>query len=118
MRLRVFEAADANNACEVLDSRATVDIVFSDVRMPGQMDGFALALWIRQNRPVVRVILTSGYTETGQRAAELSDSFQAKPYRLEEVQRHIDSILQSTLMRAGVEGAPSLHLQADERDVL
>jgi CheY-like chemotaxis protein len=56
----VFEAADGNEAIEVLQAaELPIDLVFSDVQMPG-LDGFGLARWIRENRPEVRVLLTSG----------------------------------------------------------
>jgi DNA-binding response OmpR family regulator len=57
----VLEAGDANEAISVIDSTDAVDVVFSDVRMPGEMDGFALAKWLRANHPEVSVLLTSGY---------------------------------------------------------
>jgi len=37
-----------------------IDLVLTDIRMPGSMDGFGLARWIRTNRPGTHVILTSG----------------------------------------------------------
>src|ERR1700690_3128346 len=57
----VLEAADASEAIALLGSDQ-VDVVFSDVRMPGRMDGFGLARWLRQNHPDVSVLLTSGWT--------------------------------------------------------
>jgi CheY-like chemotaxis protein len=68
----VFEAADGIEAVTVLKSaEKPVDLVFSDVQMPG-MDGFSLARWIRENQPNVQVLLTSGNPAiTAQRAAEL-----------------------------------------------
>ncbi len=49
---RVIEAVNADEAITVLLHRDTVvDIVFSDIEMPGAMDGFGLAKWIREHRP-------------------------------------------------------------------
>ena len=57
---RVHEAAHAQEAIAVLESPdVTIDIVFSDVVMPGNLDGFGLARWVRAHRPHVEVILTS-----------------------------------------------------------
>ncbi len=56
----VFEAADGREAIEVLQGATMpIDLVFSDVQMP-KLDGFELACWVRQNRPKVPVMLTSG----------------------------------------------------------
>jgi DNA-binding NtrC family response regulator len=55
----VVEAASADEAIDTMQHRA-VDAVISDVRMPGQMDGVGLAVWISRNAPSVLVLLMSG----------------------------------------------------------
>jgi CheY-like chemotaxis protein len=94
----VLEAADGDKARDILDSGATIDLVFSDVRMPGQMDGFALARWIRQHRPGIPVILTSGYAGRVPPVA-LCDYFLDKPYGPTEILQHISALIQN---RAGL----------------
>src|SRR5437588_12045320 len=55
---RVIEAASADEAVVVLrQAELRIDVVLSDVEMPGSMDGFALARWVRQNREGIAVIL-------------------------------------------------------------
>ncbi len=66
----VIEAENAAGAIEVLSSGRKVDLIFSDVVMPGGMSGFDLARWARQNAPSVRVLLTSGFAEDVARAGE------------------------------------------------
>ena len=57
----VREAASAAEAIAVLqEPGCVVNLVFSDVRMPGEMDGIGLSRWIFENRPNVAVILASG----------------------------------------------------------
>src|SRR4051812_37334737 len=57
----VIETATAAEAIEVLrTSIERIDLVFSDVRMPGEMDGFGLAAWLQVNHQGLPVILTSG----------------------------------------------------------
>jgi CheY-like chemotaxis protein len=60
---RVRSVSTGDEALQALQSGETVDLVFSDVRMPGRTDGLALANWVRQNRPQIRVLLQSGYAE-------------------------------------------------------
>lgn len=48
---QVAEAGSADEALSILNSEMPVDLVFSDVQMPGTMNGFGLAHWIRQHRP-------------------------------------------------------------------
>jgi CheY-like chemotaxis protein len=56
----VIKAAGAAEAVTVLASGTTVDVVFSDVRMPGAMDGLQLAQWVRRRHGDIPVMLTSG----------------------------------------------------------
>jgi DNA-binding NtrC family response regulator len=65
---------------EALKSKLTIDLVFSDIRMPGDMDGRALASWVRENHPSVQVILTSGYSRSREHEAIENVSYLAKPY--------------------------------------
>ena len=66
----VVEAENAAGAIEVLSSGRDIDLVFSDVVMPGGMSGFDLAQWARKNAPAVAVLLTSGFAEDVARAGE------------------------------------------------
>ncbi len=59
-----FEVREAENAAEAIailqEPNCLVNLVFSDVRMPGDMDGVGLSRWIFENRPNIAVILASG----------------------------------------------------------
>jgi CheY-like chemotaxis protein len=94
---RVVEAADANEAIAATDAEASVNLVFSDVRMPGSMDGFALAEWFRSHHPEVPVLLTSGFSgASGQTAGWLrANSIIEKPYSQRQVERRIAALLQA-----------------------
>jgi len=74
----VVEASNADEAMDYLNTGSQIDLVFSDIRMPGSMDGLELARRLRVERPALPVILASGGTE---RIA----TFVAKPYRMEQV---------------------------------
>jgi DNA-binding LytR/AlgR family response regulator len=56
--------------------------VFSDVSMPGRLDGFGLAQWVRRERPELKVILTSGAVRTAKDASDFSahGPIVTKPY--------------------------------------
>ena len=56
---RALEAHNAQQAIDLLESGEQVDVVFSDVQMPG-MDGFELQRWLRHHRPRIKVLLASG----------------------------------------------------------
>jgi CheY-like chemotaxis protein len=58
--LRVLEASGADEAISILESRDDIRIVFTDVQMPGSMDGLALARAVRDRWPPIAIIVTSG----------------------------------------------------------
>jgi DNA-binding NtrC family response regulator len=78
----VIEAADAEQATRALESGKRVDLVVSDVQMPGAMDGFGLAAWIWLRRPGIKVVLTSAHFHAARRSGLDGDAiFIEKPYR-------------------------------------
>jgi CheY-like chemotaxis protein len=93
---KVLEAGNAAEAVEIIESRRSIiDLVLSDVSMPGEMDGFALARWIRANRPEIPVLLTSGDSKKASAAKVLCEEepFLAKPYDLQLVVAHIRTLI-------------------------
>ena len=93
---KVLETGHAGEAVEIIEhSPVTIDLVFSDVVMPGAMDGFALAIWVRAHRPGLPVILTSGDAKKAACARELCERepFFAKPYDLTRVVARIRAVL-------------------------
>jgi DNA-binding NtrC family response regulator len=95
---KVYEAGTAEEAIEVLVSdQASVDLIFSDVRLPGEMNGFALAQWARTNRPGLPVVLTSGDSKKSEAAKELCENepFFAKPYDVQLVVGQIRAIIEA-----------------------
>jgi CheY-like chemotaxis protein len=77
----VIEAANADEAILVLRAAASPDVLVTDVRMPGTVDGFALAAYVRRTRPELKVIITSGHAGPDV-ALGLADAFLPKPYEL------------------------------------
>ncbi len=80
---RVIEAAGADEAMVVLErGEARVDVLFTDVEMPGEVDGFALARWVRDRRPDVEVVMGGTPGRAADAAADLCEEgpHQAKPY--------------------------------------
>src|ERR1700682_1553154 len=86
-------AANSAEAMLVLASMP-VDALFSDIDMPGKMDGLALAQWVRQRRLDTRIILTSGVARALGGAEEYA-SFLPKPYAETDVEHLLRSVLPS-----------------------
>lgn len=85
--LLVIEAASAEEAHEAILAGLAVDVVFTDVRTEGALDGYEFALRLKAERPGLPVILTSRHLDEA--AASLVAPFLAKPYRIEAVIRLI-----------------------------
>jgi CheY-like chemotaxis protein len=79
--LSVIEAANADEAWAYLQAGGQVNLVFSDVTMPGSMNGVELVRRVRTHYPEVKTVITSGNPGPGN-IAELG-VFLPKPYRLE-----------------------------------
>jgi DNA-binding NtrC family response regulator len=79
--IEVLEAESGEQAIALLRQGRRVDLVLSDVEMPGGVSGVDLVKWIKVNRPSLPVVLTSGRQRT-----ELPNvPFLAKPYRLSQL---------------------------------
>lgn len=81
----VIEAFNADEAVDILTAGKSVDLVFSDVRMPGTLDGLGLLRFIKQRFCNLPVILASGHLDPAEARAEGADHLFAKPYRVEAV---------------------------------
>ncbi len=92
---KVIEAVNADEAMTVLLHRETaVDIVFSDIEMPGAVDGFGLAKWIREHRPGLNVLLAGTVPRAVENAKELCEQGPVpKPYEAQIVHNHIKRLL-------------------------
>lgn len=86
----VIEAQNADEAIAALRSNGDIDAVFTDVRMPGSMDGLALIRLVKSEFPNVRVAMTSGNLLHHEQVPEVR--LFVKPYDVDEVARHLISI--------------------------
>ncbi|HTA87555.1 MAG TPA: response regulator [Silvibacterium sp.] len=89
----VIEAANSAEAIRILD-RIPVDVLFSDIDMPGKMDGLALAQWVHQRQVDTTIILTSGGGRPLGDAKEYA-TFLPKPYAVTDVEHLLRIVLPS-----------------------
>src|SRR5690349_4339113 len=73
-------ASDADEAIRILESRNDIHAVFTDVQMPGSMDGLRLARVVRNRWPPVALIVTSGHTNVADAHLPTGGRFLRKPY--------------------------------------
>lgn len=76
----VFEADCAAEAIRCLELHADIRLIFTDVNMPGSMDGLALAHYVRGRWPPIKIIVTSGYMRVRENDLPTGALFVEKPY--------------------------------------
>lgn len=76
----VIEAWNADKALRILIERDGVDLVFTDVHMPGRLDGFALAREVKDRWPATKVVVCSGHVTPGPNNLPPGAVFINKPF--------------------------------------
>lgn len=78
-----YEAVEAKNADEairILEARTDIRVVFTDIDMPGTMDGMKLAHLVRNRWPPIRIVVASGMTIVSESQLPAGSRFFNKPY--------------------------------------
>jgi CheY-like chemotaxis protein len=78
--LEAVEAPDADAALAILEARQDIRVLFTDVRMPGTMDGLMLARTVRNRWPPIKIVVTSGHCSSEEAGLAPDNIFVAKPY--------------------------------------
>jgi len=84
---QVRHASSAQAGLDLIDSQPNIDVVFSDILMPGGMNGLDMAHAIRRRHPDIAVLLTTGYSSSAQDAVRQGFEVLQKPYELAALQR-------------------------------
>jgi CheY-like chemotaxis protein len=81
----VVEAANADQAIKILEARRDITVIFTDIQMPGSMDGLKLARAVRGRWPPIKIIATSGHVGVGEHDLPEGGRFLLKPYSPRQV---------------------------------
>jgi len=90
--LMAVEAASGDEAILILKTANTIGLVITDVHMPGNMDGYALVAWLRQEMPHIKVIMMSGRAVV----EGVADGGYSKPLNLKALVRRARDLLPGT----------------------
>ena len=90
---RHVRVANAGEALAVLEKDGRFDVVFSDMVMPGEMDGLGLAQEIRRRSPELPVILTTGFSEAASAATGEAFRLLPKPYGIDSLSEALTTAL-------------------------
>lgn len=89
----VFEAANAEGAIEILEREPEIRLVFTDVNMPGSMDGVRLAHYVRRRWPPTKIIVVSGKDRVAEGDLPNDVAFFSKPYRASQIVQKVRHLL-------------------------
>jgi DNA-binding NtrC family response regulator len=91
----VIETGSGDLAKEILQEGKPIDVLVTDVLMPGWLDGVGLALWTREHHPGIKIIVVSGATSHAPDLAALGSEGKiiSKPYSVEAIARQIRRLL-------------------------
>lgn len=89
----VLEAANAEEAIAVLEKRLDINVVFTDIDMPGSMNGIKLAEAVRGRWPPIKIIATSGHFKVAEADLPKGGVFIPKPYSLIDVTKTIRKLV-------------------------
>ena len=94
---KVFEAPDADRAIKILEANPAIRILFTDVDMPGSMDGLKLAAAVRDRWPPIKIVVASGLRKVNLDALPDDSRFFSKPYNVNEIAATMRSMVQMPL---------------------
>lgn len=89
----VFEADNASEAIKILSVNPQIHALFTDVDMPGSIDGLKLAAFVKDRWPPVKIIVTSGHWKVTHDMLPLNGIFVPKPYENAHVIRSIRDVV-------------------------
>jgi CheY-like chemotaxis protein len=91
---KTFEAGDATEAIAILEVNSEIRVVFTDIQMPGTMDGLALSHYVRKRWPPTIIVVSSGRRTPSQGEMASGALFIAKPYIPETLTKVLSGIRQ------------------------
>jgi DNA-binding NtrC family response regulator len=87
-----IEAENADTAMRILEARADIRLVFTDIRMPGSIDGLKLAHTVRDRWPAIKVTVTSGHVLISAAELPADCQFLRKPYGSAEIASMLEQV--------------------------
>ena len=87
------EAKNADEAVGILESRSDISLLFTDIHMPGSMDGLVLAHSVRQRWPPIKIIIVSGEFQLSENDMPADTRFLGKPYNTERMISELRSLV-------------------------
>jgi CheY-like chemotaxis protein len=91
--LVALEACDSDEAVALLESRSDISVLFTDIHMPGSMDGLKLAHAVRDRWPPIKILVVSGHVRPLPRDLPANSCFVGKPYLMPAMVEKLHSLV-------------------------
>ncbi len=110
----VIEASNADEAISILGARSDITILFTDIQMPGSMDGLKLAAAVKGRWPPIKIIATSGLIDVRPHDLPEGSRFLPKPYHPAQLTATLHQVAADPY--EGASASANAHYAARERD--
>ena len=91
-----IEASNADEAVAILESRSDISLLFTDVHMPGSMDGLKLAHAVRNRWPPIKIVVVSGHMQVDQNDMPTDSRFFGKPFQADKMIAELRAMITPT----------------------
>jgi DNA-binding NtrC family response regulator len=92
-----IEAKNADEAIAILEDRSDITLLFTDVNMPGSMDGLKLAHAVRNRWPPVKIVVVSGHRQLDPNELPADSRFFGKPFQSDKMIAELRAIIGNRL---------------------
>jgi two-component sensor histidine kinase/ActR/RegA family two-component response regulator len=107
-----LEAVNADEAMSILESRSDISLLFSDIQMPGSMDGLKLAHAVHDRWPSIKIILVSGQIKLSDVDKPANSRFFGKPLEVKQMIAELQDMVGEGALKVVPDGAISLAVEA------
>src|SRR4249919_2165890 len=109
------EAVNADEALSILESRSDISLLFSDIQMPGSMDGLKLAHAVHDRWPAIKIILVSGQVKLADTDRPANSRFFGKPLEVKQMIAELQEMVGTGALKVVPETAIPLAAEARAR---
>jgi two-component sensor histidine kinase/CheY-like chemotaxis protein len=109
------EAVNADEALAILESRSDISLLFSDIQMPGSMDGLKLAYAVHSRWPSIKIILVSGHVDLSEADRPFDSRFFGKPFEVKQMIAELQAMVGAGALKVVPETAIPLAAKALEK---
>src|SRR6476661_4417828 len=107
------EAVNADQAISILESRSDISLLFSDIQMPGSIDGLKLAHAVHHRWPSIKIILVSGQVKVSDADAPADSRFFGKPLEVKQMIAELQAMVGAGALKILPEAAIPLAVEAN-----